>query len=145
MITRRKIVMALGAGALTTAMAPGIAQTTGSPRRIAILHGASVEAVGHFIDAFRAALKSLGYSEGRDIVIDIRWAENKLERLPALIQDLLSYKPSIIVTSGTPGVVACQQATSTVPIVFAAAGDPVGQGFIKSYRQPGGNITGVCV
>ena len=145
MITRRRMVMALGASALTTAITPSaMAQTTGVPRRIAILSGASVESAGHFIDAFRAALKSLGYSEGRDIVIDIRWAENKLERLPALIQDLLSYKPSIVVTHGSAGVVACQKATSTVPIVFATAGDPVGQGFIQSYRHPGGNITGVA-
>src|SRR3954465_8902212 len=119
MITRRKMIMALGATALTSALTRGaMAQTAASPRRIAILNAASAGAVGHFIDAFRAALLSLGYVEGRDVVIDIRWAENRVERLPALIQELLSLKPSIIVTSGSAGVVACQKATTTVPIIF---------------------------
>lgn len=142
---RRKLVLALGASGFAAAITPGaMAQTAGSPRRIGILSGASMESAGHFVEAFHAALKSLGFAVGRDVVIDIRWADNKTERLPALVQDLLSYKPSVIVTHGSAGVVACQKATSTVPIVFATAGDPVGQGFIQSYRHPGGNITGIA-
>ncbi len=120
------------------------AQGGTAPRRIGMLMHGSPDAYNHLVEEFRTALKSLGYVEARDIVLDIRWAENRIERLPELAADLLSLKPAVIVTHGSPGVAACQKATTTVPIVFAAAGDPVRQGFVQSYRHPGGNITGVA-
>lgn len=96
-------------------------------------------------ETFRAALKSHGQVEGRDILIEARWAEDRTERLPALARELAALRPAVLVTSSSAGVAACKQATSTIPIVFATAGDPVQQGFVSSLRRPGGNITGVLV
>lgn len=141
---KRRTFLTAGGTFATLLACEVIAQGARSPRRIGILSSSSLNSSGHLVDAFRAELKSFGYVEGRDIVVDIRRAENRIERLPALAEELLSLRPAVMVTSGTPGVVACQKATSTVPIVFASAGDPVGQGFIKSFRRPGGNTTGVA-
>lgn len=96
-------------------------------------------------ETFRSTLKSLGHAEGRDILIEARWAEDRTERLPALARELAALQPAILVTSSSAGVAACKQATLTIPIVFATAGDPVEQGFVSSLRRPGGNITGVMV
>jgi putative ABC transport system substrate-binding protein len=120
------------------------AQGATAPRHIGMHLYATPAAYNHLVEEFRMTLKSLGYVEGRDIVLDIRWADNRIERLPELAAELLSLKPAVIVTYTSEGVAACQKATTTVPIVFAAAGDAVRQGFIQSFRRPGGNITGVA-
>ncbi|MEI6720064.1 MAG: ABC transporter substrate-binding protein [Betaproteobacteria bacterium] len=143
MNTRRKLVLAFGAGALAAPFG-SFAQPPVKIRRIGFHSASTPKAYDHLLKEFRMGLASLGYVEGRDIVIDVRWAENQIERLPALAAELLALGPAVIVTHGSAGVVACQKATSTVPIVFASAGDPVGQGFVQSYRRPGGNITGVA-
>jgi putative ABC transport system substrate-binding protein len=120
------------------------AQGSTAPRHIGMhLHGTPA-AYNHLVEEFRTTLKALGYVEGRDIVLDLRWAEDRIERLPELAAELLALKPAVLVTHGSPGVAACQQATTTVPIVFWSAGDPVRQGFVQSFRRPGGNITGVA-
>jgi putative ABC transport system substrate-binding protein len=111
---------------------------------VSFLSHSSPKAWGHLLQEFRAGLRSLGYVEGRDLILDLWWAEDRLDRIPALIAELMTTKPAVIVTHGSPNVAALQKATRTVPIVFAAAGDPVGQGFVKSYRRPGANITGVA-
>jgi putative ABC transport system substrate-binding protein len=139
--TRRKLLVLLGALAAPFA---SLAQRAAEPRRIGMLWTGTRPAYAHLHDEFRAGLKSLGYVEGRDIVIEARWADNRLERLPALAAELLAAKSAVLVAFGSPGVQVFQQATSTVPIVFASAGDPVGQRFVQSLRRPGGNITGVA-
>lgn len=140
---RRKFVFA--AGALTSLLAcRAAAQVANAPKHVGIHMFGTPAAYNHLVEEFRMAMKSLGHVEGRDVVLDIRWAENRMERLPDLVAELLALKPAAIVTFGTPGVLACMQATSTVPIVFASAGDPVGQGFVQSFRRPGGNVTGVA-
>src|SRR5688572_6214601 len=88
---------------------------------------------------FRSVLASLGYVEGRDILIEPRWAEDRTDRLPALATELAALSPAVILTSSSAGVAACKRATSTIPIVFATAGTPVEQGFVSSLRRPGGN------
>ena len=93
--------------------------------------------------AFLQALKDAGYVEGRDVVIDERFADGRQEKLPALAAELVALNPAVIVTYSTAGVAAAKNASSSVPIVFASAGDPIGAGFIASYRRPGGRITGV--
>ena len=93
--------------------------------------------------AFIKALNDAGYAEGRDIVIDRRFAEGRLDQLPAIAAELAALNPAVIVTYSTAGVSAAMNASSSIPIVFASAGDPVGSGFIQSYRRPGGRITGV--
>ena len=94
------------------------------------------------IEAFRQGLRELGYVEGKNIVIEYRWAEGKLDRLPALVAELVRLKVDVIVTAASTVTRAAKEATVTVPIVMAQDGDPVGSGFVASLARPGGNITG---
>lgn len=96
-------------------------------------------------DAFRLGLRDLGYVEGRNAVIEFRDAEGKLDRLPALAAELVALKVDVIVASGTPAVLAARQATSVIPVVFPAAGDPVASGLVASLARPGGNVTGLSI
>jgi putative ABC transport system substrate-binding protein len=89
-------------------------------------------------------LRELGWTEGRTIAIEYRWAELREERLAELAAELVRLKVDVIVTSGTPQVLAAKQATSVIPIVFAAAGDPVGNNLVASLARPGGNVTGLA-
>ena len=97
----------------------------------------------HLPEAFRQGLRDLGYVEGRNLVIEYRDAEGKLERLPALAAELVALKVDVIVTSTTVGVLAAKQATKTLAIVFAAVGDPVASGLVTSLARPDGNVTGL--
>jgi ABC-type uncharacterized transport system substrate-binding protein len=99
----------------------------------------------HLKEAFRQGLRDLGYVEGRNVVIEYRDAEGKLERLPALAAELVALKVDVIVASGTPAALATKQATRTLPIVFTAVADPVTSRLVTSLAQPGGNVTGVSV
>ena len=96
-----------------------------------------------FDEAFRLGLRELGYSEGRNVVVEYRWATGR--RLPALAAELVRLKVDIIVTSGTPGGLAAKNATSTIPIVLASGGDFVADGLVASFSRPGANITGLSV
>jgi putative ABC transport system substrate-binding protein len=89
------------------------------------------------------AFAGLGYEEGRNIVIEYRWAEGRYDRLPELAAELVKLNVDVLVTAGTPGALAAKQATSTIPIVLAAAGDPVAAGIVDSLPRPGGNVTGL--
>ena len=93
-------------------------------------------------EAFRQGLRELGYVEGKNITIDYRHAEGKLDRLPGLVAELVGLRPTVIVTQGTPATLAAKRATSTIPIVVGGAGDLVGAGLVASLARPGGNITG---
>lgn len=95
--------------------------------------------------AFVNKLGELGRVEGRDYAMEMRWSDGKAERIPALASELVALKPAVIVTSGSASIEALKKATGTIPIVFASAADPVEQGFVKSLRRPGGNITGVAI
>ena len=95
--------------------------------------------------AFRRGLRELGYVEGKNVVIDWRYADNRFERLAELAAELVQLKVDIIVTGGTPAIAAAQKATATIPIVMATSGDPVRSGFVKSLAQPGTNITGLTI
>jgi putative ABC transport system substrate-binding protein len=142
---RRRIFIA-GSGGLAVVIACGALAQGGKPLpRVSFLSHSSPKAWGHLLQEFRNGLRDLGYVEGRDLILDTWWAEDRLDRIPELVAATLKSGPAVIVTHGSPNVAALQKATSTVPIVFAAAGDPVGQGFVQSYRRPGGNITGVAV
>jgi len=93
--------------------------------------------------AFRAGMRSLGYEEGKNIVIEYRWAEGHYERLPAIFAEMVRLKVDVIVTHGTPGVLAAKKATTTIPIVFATVGDALASGLVGSLARPGGNVTGL--
>src|SRR3954451_8276212 len=96
------------------------------------------------ISAFRQELSELGYVEGRNILIEYRWAEGKSERFPALAAELVALKVDIILTAGgTLAALAAKQATTTLPIVFGVVGDPLAEGLVTSLARPGGNVTGL--
>jgi len=94
-------------------------------------------------EAFRHGLRDLGYREGHNLVLESRWSEGQDERLPALAADLVARHVELIVTWTTQAAKAAKQATSTIPIVMAASGDPIGTGLVASLARPGGNITGL--
>ncbi len=93
--------------------------------------------------ALPQGMRELGYVEGKNLVIEWRFADRKIERLPGLATELVQLNVDVIVTAGTPATSAAQKATATIPIVMGTASDPVGSGFIKSLARPGGNITGL--
>jgi putative tryptophan/tyrosine transport system substrate-binding protein len=95
--------------------------------------------------AFVQRLRELGWTEGRNIAIEARWAEGSNERAAEFAAELVRRGPDVIVTSGTPIVLAAKRATATVPIVFATASDPVGSGLVESLPRPGGNVTGLSL
>ena len=95
------------------------------------------------VTAFRAGLRDLGYAEGKDIVIEFRWAEGRYDQLPALAAELVRLDVDVIVTHTVPGAIAAKQATSTIPIVITAASDLLAFGLVESLARPGGNLTGL--
>ena len=95
-------------------------------------------------EAFRGKMNDLGYVEGKNLIIEVRYAEGQSDRLPALANELVSLPCDLIVAFATPAIAAAQRATSTIPIVMSPSTDPIGSGFIKSFAHPAGNITGVA-
>ena len=110
--------------------------------RIGYLAFPSLSANSARIEAFRQGLRELGYVEGKNIVIEWRYAEGKLDRVPALAAELVRLKVDVIVTGGPVLTRPANKATNTIPIVMAQDRDPVGKGFVASLARPGGNITG---
>jgi putative tryptophan/tyrosine transport system substrate-binding protein len=140
---RRRLLLAGGA-LLAGVGVPAFSQA--QPRRIALLHPSSPSAaIDVSLAAFRDELRRLGYREGRDFTIDVFWAEGKTERLPALAAELVAKKPEIILTASSAAVAAARKVTSSIPIVFATASNPVEQGFVATLQRPGGNVTGVIL
>ena len=119
------------------------AQQTGNVYRIGFLGNSTAALEANLVGPFREGLRELGYVEGRNVVIEYRWAEGKYDRFPALIGELLALKVAVIVTAGTPATLAVKKATTSVPLVMSAVGDPVGSGIVPSLSHPGGNITGL--
>jgi putative ABC transport system substrate-binding protein len=141
-IGRRELLAALGGVAATWPLAAR-AQQPGMLPTIGYLGSATPATQGQWVAAFVQRLRELGWIEGRTIAIEYRWAEGRAERAAEIAAELVQRKVDVIVTSGTAVVVAAMQATSVIPIVFAAAGDPVGTGLIASLARPGGNVTGL--
>ena len=113
--------------------------------KVGILFAESNSTLGASVAAIRNRLRELNWVEGRNLIIETRFAEGHLERLPALIDDLLVRKVDIINTGGNPTVLAAKSATSTIPIVVCAMSDPVGLGLVPSLSHPGGNLTGLSL
>jgi hypothetical protein len=123
-----------------------------SPRRIGFLAAGSAATTRDWVEAFSRRLQELGWIEGRNVAIDIRYADGRAERFEEIAAEFVSSKVDVIVTWGTPTVLATKRATSVIPIVFAVAADPVGDGLVGSLARPGGNVgrrngppLGVCV
>jgi len=111
--------------------------------RVGYLGTSSALLEPELVKAFREGLRDLGYVEGRNILIEYRWAEGNYQRYPDLVADLVNLKVDLILTTGTPGALAAKRATQTIPIVMAVAGDAVGAGLVSSLARPGGNVTGL--
>src|SRR5262245_42399685 len=139
-----RLVVALLALALLAVPLAAEAQQTAKIARIGFL-AASLAVTPQLLEAFRHGLRDLGYVEGRNLVIEIRDAEGKLERFPALAAELVALNVDVILAGSTPHAVAAKQATRTLPIVFAAPDDPVGSGLVTSLARPGGNATGLSL
>jgi len=133
-------------GALGGAAAWPLAAHAQQPRKlptIGFLGATTASGASQWTAAFVQRLRELGWIEGRTIAIEYRWAEGRTERHTEIATEFVRLKVDIIATWGTTGVIAAQQATSVIPIVFALAGDPVGTGLVTSLARPGGNVTGL--
>src|SRR5262245_14835025 len=135
---RREFITLIGGAAAT--LAPGIARA----QQLAIGYLGSRqpgEQVG--LPAIRVGLSETGYVEGRNLAIEYRWAENRLERMPALAADLVHRRVALIIAPSTPSALAAKAETDSIPIVFQIGGDPVRTGLVASLNRPGGNLTGI--
>ena len=142
MLSRRRLLQALGAGLLG---APLAVQAQPAKRRIAYLSPTVPSAAeAAFLQAFSAELNRLGYSDDR-VMLEERYADNDLGRLPDLAKEFVSRHFDVIMTFASPASLAAKAATSTIPIVLIAVGDPVGVGLVRSLSRPGGNITGLAL
>jgi len=146
MMDRRAFLGTLAGGLLAAPVAVEAQQQAGRIPRIGVLYsglsGASVPA----LEGFRQGLRELGYVQAKNIAIEYRFAEGKLDRLPNLAAELVRLKVDVIVASGgTESILAAKNATSTIPIIFPTVGDPVASGIVASLARPGGNITGLTI
>jgi len=138
----KKLIWLLVIVIVTTASLAQAQQLT-KMARVGLLGTVSPSINTERLDAFRQGLRKLGYQEGKNILIEYRWAEGKPQRLPQLAAELVQMKVDVIVTSGPTPTRAAKAATSTIPIVMAWDYDPVGNGFVASLANPGGNLTGL--
>jgi putative ABC transport system substrate-binding protein len=142
LISRRAFVASVTGGLLSAPLAAA-AQPAGKVHRIGFLGNSTAALEANLVQPFRDGLRELGYVEGRDVAIEYRWAEGQYERFPALIAELIALKVEVLVTAGTPAALAVKRATTTIPLVMVAVGEPVGTGLVKSLARPGGNLTGL--
>src|SRR5262245_56732658 len=139
----RKTIISFALTVLFSALcASAQAQQPAKVFRIGFLDNSTAAGITVFLEAFRRELSKLGWIEGKNITIEYRFAEQKLERLPELAADLVRLKVELIVVTGAPPALAAKKATTTIPIVTLTAGDPVGAGLAGSRARPGGNVTG---
>lgn len=141
-LSRRRVVV--GAVALLATPIAAHGQPSGRVHRIGFLGSTSPKSShGAFVDAFRDGLRERGWVEGKNVVIEYRWADGDYGRLPALAADLVRLNVDLILTHGSPGGRAAKAATATIPIVIAITGDIVATGLVQSLARPGGNLTGL--
>jgi putative ABC transport system substrate-binding protein len=143
-VRRRDFIRLLGGTAAVWPLSTR-AQQSAKPPIIGYLSPDSASTQTQWTAAFVRRLHELGWIDGSTVKIEYRWAEGHAERLSAFAAELVRLKVSVIVTSATPPTIAAKQATSVIPILFAASGDPVGAGLVASLARPGGNVTGMSI
>jgi putative ABC transport system substrate-binding protein len=141
-VRRRQFITLLGGAAAAWPLAAR-AQQPGKLPTIGFMGSTTASVAGPWVTAFVQRLGELGWFEGRNVAIERRWAEGRSERFAEITAEFVRLNVDVILTHNTPTVLAAKQATSTIPIVFATAGDPVGSGLVASLARPGGNVTGV--
>jgi putative ABC transport system substrate-binding protein len=140
---RREFITLLGGAAAAWPLA-ALAQQGERMRRVGLMNSPANNALGQaWASAFQQELARLGWTEGRNVAVDVRWAEGRSERYTEIAAEFVRLKMDVIVTTGTPATLAAMKATSTVPIVFTSVGDPVGTSLVTSLARPGGNATGL--
>jgi len=140
---RRDFIKLIGGSAVAWPLAAHAQQPPGKMRRLGVLlPGAPPDPL---VEAMQGRLRELGYSEGRDVAFEFRWAEGKPERLTQFATELADLKVDVITAFSTPAAIAAQKATTTIPIVFTLVGDPVGTGLVSNLARPGGNMTGLSL
>ena len=144
-MNRRDAVVALVALGAAAGSRAALAQPQGKIWRVGILSPTSASLSSSNTNAFLKRMRELGYIEGRNLVVEWRFADGRLERLPGLAAELVQLKVDVIVVQSSAAISAAQNATTTIPIVMTSAGDPVRSGFVKSLARPGGNITGLSI
>ncbi len=140
---RREFIVLIGGAAAAVWPQAARAQQPGKIPRVGFMGNSTAALEANLVGPFREGLRELGYVEGRNIAIEYRWADGDYARFPALVAELIAAKVDVIVTAGTPASLAVKKATSTVPLVMIAVGDPVGTGLVPSLARPGGNLTGL--
>jgi putative tryptophan/tyrosine transport system substrate-binding protein len=143
-IERRKFLATLGAAAAAWPLAAR-AQQAGKLPTIGYSGGGTPLTDSQRVGAFVQRLRELGWTEGRNVAIEYRWPEGRNDRIAEIAVELVRIKVDVIVTTGTPGGLAAQQATSVIPVVMTSVADPVGSGLVASLARPGGNITGLSI
>jgi ABC-type uncharacterized transport system substrate-binding protein len=141
-VKRREFISLLGGGAAAWPLAAR-AQQAGKLPTIGFLGATTPAGGGQLLAAFVQRLRELGWVDGRNVAIEVRWAEGHSERFAEIAAELVRLKVDVILTHNTPPVLAAKQATPVIPIVFASAGDPVRTGVVASLARPGGNVTGL--
>ena len=142
---RRREFISVCGGAMAMWPAIARAQLAAKPPTIGFLGSSTSQAMSGWTAAFVQRLRALGWIEGRTVAIEYRWGEGRSERYAEIAAEFVRLKVDVIVTYGTPPSKAAKQATAVIPIVFAAAADPVGSGLVSSLARPGGNITGLSL
>ncbi len=146
MTNRRTLLIAVGANALATPLLSVAQQpAAGKMARVGFLHPGAAAGATLNLEALRQGMRELGYVEGKTYQLEQRWADGKLERLPALAIELVQLKVDVMVAATGPATQAAREATRTIPIVMPVASDPVADGFVNSLARPGGNITGLSM
>ena len=138
---RREFITLLGGAGLAWPL--GARAQPAKIARVGFLGNSTAALEANLVGPFREGMRELGYEEGRNLVIEYRWANGDYARFPALVGELLAAKVDVIVTAGTPAALAVKRTTTSTPCVMVAVGDPVGSQLISSLAQPGGNLTGL--